>query len=64
MESLTKYMNKKLALEVVDNNGEKVGPSYTTEIVHVNTPEEIDILSPLLTSTPYHFRLNQKLKYF
>lgn len=64
MESLTKYMNKKLALEVVDNNGEKVGPSYTTEIVHVNTPEEIDILAPSFDKYTIPLPAETKIKIF
>lgn len=46
MKSLEKYINVKLGLEVVDKDGEKVGPSYTTQIVQVSTIDNIDILAP------------------
>lgn len=46
MESIMRYMNVELRLEVVNKNGEKVGPSYTTEITQVNAIDDIDILAP------------------
>lgn len=46
MKSLMKYMNIELELEVVDKNGDKVGPSYTTQITQINNENGIEILAP------------------
>ncbi|NLI57588.1 MAG: glycoside hydrolase family 92 protein [Clostridium sp.] len=62
METLLKYMDMELALEVVDKNGEKVGPSYTTEIVQVNASDDIDISAPVFDKYTIPLPTNTEIK--
>ncbi|HHX17746.1 MAG TPA: hypothetical protein GX727_02665 [Clostridium sp.] len=64
METLMRNTNVELALEVVDKKGEKIGPSYTTQIVQVNAVDDIDILAPTFDKYTIPLPIDTDIKIF
>lgn len=64
MDSLKKYINKEVGLEVINKAGEKVGPAYKTKIIEVLDTKDINILIPSFDKYAVPLPIDTKVRIF
>lgn len=62
MENLKELVNEEVGLEVINEEGEKEGPSYNTKIVEVFDADDISILAPTFDKYTVPLPIDTKVK--
>lgn len=62
MKNLEEYINEEVGLEVINEEGEKIGPSYITKIVEVLDADNIGIVAPTFDKYTIPLPVDTKVK--
>ena len=62
MKNLEEYINEEVGLEVINEEGEKIGPSYKTKIVEMLDEDNIGIVAPTFDKYTIPLPVDTKVK--